>query len=96
MTEQIYGNYCRAMKNNLYIASLNLNIMAQTTAIKHADVNGKELFYLRISNGSEQVMVNVGKSTYDKVLALDQQGELPLNNNSDEKAKVDNTDKRKR
>lgn len=76
------------MKNNLYIAALNIKIMAQTTAITHKDVKGKELYYLKVSNGSNEVLVNVGKSTYDKVRELDKQQELPLNSKENECSKV--------
>lgn len=40
------------------------------TAFTHKDVKGKELMYLKISNGQQDILVNVGKKTYDGVLGL--------------------------
>lgn len=44
---------------------------AQVTSIKHKDVNGKELLYLKIeAPGKPDVLINVGQKTYDKVQNL--------------------------
>lgn len=50
--------------------------MTTVTAITHKDVKGKELLYLKIQNGEHNVLVNVGKKTYDSVKALDAVQEL--------------------
>lgn len=45
--------------------------MITVKAIKHSDVRGKELYYLKASNGNSDVLVNVGKTTYEAVLELE-------------------------
>lgn len=52
--------------------------MKTIEAIKHKDVKGKELLYLKIKNGEHEVLVNVGTKTYEAVKALDNVQELPL------------------
>lgn len=44
--------------------------MTTAKAIQHADINGKLLYYLQISNGTDVVNINVGHTTYEKVLNL--------------------------
>lgn len=50
-------------------------------AIKHTDVRGKELYYLKISNDAGSFVINVGKKTYDECTAMEAmkpQGRLDL------------------
>lgn len=57
--------------------------MTTATAIKHADVLGKELFYVKLQNGEHTHIINVGEGTYKKVKDLESKsptGELPLDN----------------
>jgi len=48
------------------------------TAIQWESVDGKKLLYLKIEGGGERYTVNVGQKTYDAVLAMEKQTELPL------------------
>lgn len=52
--------------------------MITAKAIKHLDVYEKEQYWLRISNGEHNVMVNVGKKTYDNVKELENVQELQI------------------
>lgn len=36
-------------------------------AIKHTDVRGKELLYLKLTANGNDVLVNIGKKTFDAV-----------------------------
>lgn len=62
--------------------------MAQPTVktIRWESVDGKELLYLKIEGGGETYTVNVGQKTYDAVLAMEKQIELPLETTETEKA----------
>lgn len=42
----------------------------EVQAIKWQDVNGKELLYIKISNGKNYEMINVGVKTYEKINKL--------------------------
>lgn len=44
--------------------------MVTVKAVKHADIRGKELLYLVASNGTTEVVVNVGEKTYKAVMEL--------------------------
>lgn len=45
--------------------------MIKAEAIKTQDVRGKELFYIKCSNGEHNYFINVGKKTHDEVKALE-------------------------
>lgn len=47
-----------------------------TQAIEHIDVRGKKLYYLKLSNGPAELLVNVGKKTYDSVKAMEKHTEI--------------------
>lgn len=47
-------------------------------AIQHADVKGKILNYIKITNGEHNVLINVGEKTYKSVKELAKVQELPL------------------
>lgn len=47
-------------------------------AIQHADVKGKIQHYIKISNGENNVLINVGQKTYDSVKAIEKVVQLPL------------------
>lgn len=55
--------------------------MAKPTvvALAHKDVKGKELYYLKVVSGSQELIINVGQKTYETVKAMESQTELPLN-----------------
>ena len=45
--------------------------MIKAEAIKTQDVRGKELFYIKCSNGEHNYFINVGKKTHDEVKGLE-------------------------
>lgn len=51
---------------------------AEVKAIEHEDVRGKKLLYIKISNGINDLLINVGQKTYDTINDLDKIIELPL------------------
>lgn len=42
----------------------------QVKAVKHADIRGKELLYVVITRGEDQLIISVGEKTYQGVKAL--------------------------
>ena len=58
----------------------------EVTVIKHKDVRGKELNYLRIKNEYGEVLINVGNKTYEEVEKLQKAKEVK-NDNKMEKPK---------
>lgn len=51
--------------------------MVTVTAIKHKDVRGKELNYLKLTNGKIELLVNVGEKTYQGVKDMEDKTEVP-------------------
>lgn len=41
-------------------------------AIQHIDVRGKKLYYLKLTDGTTEILINVGQKTYDSVTAMTQ------------------------
>lgn len=57
--------------------------MAKVTVktVKHVDVRGKELLYLKITGGGETLLVNVGEKTFKAVELMEralEQPEIPI------------------
>ena len=52
--------------------------MIKAEAIKTQDVRGKELFYIKCSNGEHNYFINVGKKTHDEVKALENVQDRPV------------------
>lgn len=64
-------------------------------AIKHTDVRGKELYYLKISNDAENFMINVGKKTYDECTAMEaMKPQAKLNLKDGKEGQVRNEDRK--
>lgn len=47
-------------------------------AIAHKDVRGNELYYLKLTDGNTELLINVGKKNHDIVNNMNKQPELPL------------------
>lgn len=43
---------------------------ANVQAIKHKDVRGNELLYLKITVGENEILINIGKKTHDGINEL--------------------------
>lgn len=53
-------------------------------ALRHFDVKGREQFYLQITSNTKELMMNVGRKTYETITEMEQeekQPELPLPEN---------------
>lgn len=44
---------------------------AEVTPIKHTDVRGKELLYLKIKTEEGEVLINIGEKTYESIKRLE-------------------------
>lgn len=40
------------------------------TVLKHTDVRGKELMYLKLENEGKEVLINIGVKSYEAILEL--------------------------
>lgn len=47
-------------------------------AIEHKDVRGNILYYLKLTDGSSELLINVGKKTYESVSLMTKQAALPI------------------
>lgn len=45
----------------------------QVQAIEHTDVRNKKLLYLKIQYAGNDVLINIGKKTYDSIVTLSEQ-----------------------
>lgn len=45
--------------------------MATVESIKHHDVRGKELLYLKITKGKNELVINIGEKTFREIENLD-------------------------
>ena len=45
--------------------------MLKVEAIKHTDVRGKELFYVKVSNEKTDYLMNVGQKSYEAIKAME-------------------------
>jgi len=48
----------------------------QVQALEHTDVRNNKLLYLKIQYANNDVLINIGKKTYDSITAL---AEMPIN-----------------
>lgn len=69
--------------------------MKQVNAIAHTDVRGKIQYYLKITKGAHEVLINIGEKTYKNVQALDAVEELALQTETNENTTVDNKNKKR-
>ena len=49
---------------------------ANVTAVKHADIRGKEQLYLKIDDGEDIHIMNIGQATFDKITEMSKRQEL--------------------
>lgn len=69
--------YIRGIKSQLKIKIMQPTKML-VQAIKHKDVRGKELLYLKIQHEGNEVLVNIGERTYKAIVELVNQQQLKL------------------
>lgn len=67
----------------------------QVETIEFKDVRGKELLYLKITSNQKEVLINVGKKTFDSVKELEtpKQPEIPGLTKEEEKENAENAAK---